>query len=107
MFTDTFRESTLSERLRGLAVLPGAAFLLCQVYFSLIGLLTAVPRWLFESVRILLLAGAAAGLVGTVVLVWRHRAGWSWGAAAWLGVVVAASLLCAWILAGMSVPFLV
>lgn len=106
MFTDTFREPTLSERLRGLAVVPGAAYLLCEGYFSLIGWLSSVPRWLFESVRLLLLAGAAAGLAGAVVLVWRRRAEWSWGAAGWLGVVAVASLLCAWTLAGMSVPFL-
>jgi hypothetical protein len=107
MFTDVFREPTLADRLRGLAIAPWAAYLLCQVYFSLYDWFVPVPRWLFESVRLLLLAGAAAALVGAPIFLIRRRHEWTWAAAGWLGVLAIAALLCAWTLMGMSVPFLV
>ncbi len=107
MFTDVFREPTLADRLRGLVLAPGAAYLLFQVYLSLYDLFIPVPRWLFEAVRLLLLAGAAIPLIGASLLLIRRRQEWTWAAAGWLGVLAVATLLCAWTLAGMSVPFLV
>lgn len=107
MFGEVFTEPTLADRLRALALAPGAAFLLCQVYFSSFDWFAPVPRWLFESVRLLLLAGTAAALIGAPVLLVRRRREWTWAAAGWLGVLAVATLLCAWTLAGMSLPFLV
>ena len=106
----SFAEPDLAERLRGLAVWPVAAFVLCQVYLALYGVLPAVPRWLFEAVRLVLATGVVAGVGGAAWLVLRRGAGrarWTWAAAGWLALDLVASAACAWILLGMSVPFAV
>jgi len=101
-----FSAPSLTDRLRALCLVPLAAFLLAEGYFSAIPWLPAVPRWLFEAVRLLLLAGALGGLLGGGALAWRRRAEVGWAAAAWLGLVAVLALLCGWLLAGMSVPLL-
>jgi hypothetical protein len=107
MFT-SFEEPDLAARARGLAGLPGGAFLLAQIYFTLYPLLTTVPRWLFETVRIVLLLGTAAGMVSILYLSYRglRDRQWTWGAALWLGVTLAFALLSGHLLYGMSVPSL-
>ena len=107
MFT-AFEEPDLASRARGLAGVPGGAFLLTQIYFTLYPLLTTVPRWLFEAVRILLLLGTAGGIAALLYLGYRGTRDrqWTWGAALWLGVILAFALLCGHLLYGMSVPSL-
>jgi hypothetical protein len=111
LFT-SFQEPDLASRARALAGLPGGTFLLSQLYFTLYPLLAGVPRWLFESVRAVLLAGALGGLAGILYLGARGlhesrrgiRAGWR--AALWLAVDLAFALICGFLLYSMSVPTL-
>ena len=102
----SFQEPDLASRARALALLPGGAFLLSQLYFSLYPLLETVPRWLFEGVRVVLLAGALGGICGAAWLGVRERRQWSWRGGIWLAVTLGGSLLCGAILYGMSVPSL-
>lgn len=101
---ESFEEPALPGRLRALVVGVFAMYLAAQLYFTAIPLLPAVPRWLFEGVRLILLAGAAAGLLGGAALCWRHRRTLGWDAAGWLLALAAGILLCAWTWAGMSLP---
>jgi hypothetical protein len=101
---ESFEESALPGRLRALALGVLAAYLAAQAYFTAIPLLSSVPRWLFEGVRLILLAGAAAGLLGGAALCWRHRRALGWDAAGWLLALAAGTGLCAWTWAGMSLP---
>lgn len=105
MFT-SFQDPDLASRARALVALPAGAFLLTQLYFSLYPLLEAVPRWLFEGVRLVLLLGTAGGLAGGVWLAIRYRRTWSWQGGLWLAVNFGCSLLCGYILLDMSIPIL-
>jgi len=112
----SFRDPDLADRARRLAGLPAAAFLATQLYFSLYPLLESVPRWLFETIRLLLLAGAAGGLAGVgrlALLGLRARRGggeldnldrFNRRALLWLALVLAAALACLHLLLGMSIP---
>jgi hypothetical protein len=107
MFT-SFEEPDLAARARGLVWPAGGAFLLAQIYFTLYPLLTTVPLWLFEVVRLALLLGTAGGVAGILYIVyrglWERR--WTWGVALWLGVNLAFALLSGHLLYDMSVPSL-
>lgn len=105
MFT-SFQDPDLASRARVLAGVPGGAFLLSQLYFTLYPLLTEVPRWLFELVRLVLLAGAVGGLAGVCYLGLRYRRQLGWRAALWLALDLAGALVCGFFLFGMSVPTL-
>ncbi|HEV7515343.1 MAG TPA: hypothetical protein VGR07_03495, partial [Thermoanaerobaculia bacterium] len=90
----SFEDPDLASRARALAGVPAGAFLFCQIYFSLYPLLTTVPRWLFEGVRVVLLLGTVGGLAGILYLGVRYRRQWSWRAALWLAVVLGCALAC-------------
>jgi hypothetical protein len=115
-----FRAPDLAARLRAAAVWPLGAYLLAQLYFTLYPLLAEVPRWLFESVRVDLLAGLAGGLAAGLSAAHgerddggdhedrqepRPRLGLP--AAGWLMALAGGLLLCGWTLAGMSFPWMV
>jgi hypothetical protein len=102
----SFQEPDLASRARALVALPAGAFLFSQLYFSLYPLLETVPRWLFEGVRIVLLAGTLGGIAGAAWLAMRERRRWSWRGGIWLAVTLGCSLACGAILYGMSVPSL-
>lgn len=104
-----FAEPDLAARARAWAGAPGGAFLLAQAYFTLYPLLSTVPRWLFEAVRVVLLLGTVAGLAGVLYLGMqglRDRRQWSWRAALWLALGLAGAGACGFLLFGMSVPTL-
>jgi hypothetical protein len=112
VFSD-FREPDLAARLRAAALWPVGAYLLAQLCFTLFSLLTQLPRWLFEAVRVDLGLGFAAGL-GT--LAWGLAAAvrlpseerrFDLPAAGWLAALAGGLLLCGWTLAGMSSPWMV
>jgi drug/metabolite transporter (DMT)-like permease len=108
MFT-SFEDPDLASRARNLAGAPAGAFLLAQVYFTLYPLLTTVPRWLFEAVRVVLLLGTVIGLAGVLYLCaqgLRDRRPWSSRAALWLALGLAGAGACGYLLYGMSVPSL-
>jgi hypothetical protein len=63
----SFQVPDLASRARVLAGVPGGAFLVSQLYLTLYPLLEEVPRWLFELVRLVLLAGAVGGLAGSAI----------------------------------------
>ena len=108
MFT-SFQDPDLASRARALAGVPAGAFLFTQVYFTLYPLLTAVPRPLFETVRVVLLLGTGIGLAGVLYLVaqgLRDGRQWSSRAAFWLALDLAAASACGDLLFGMSVPSL-
>jgi hypothetical protein len=104
-----FQEPDLAARLRTAALWPLGAYLLAQLYFTLYPLLPAVPRWLFEAVRVDLAAGLGAGLGLLVWLLVRRPASRRFGlpAAGWLAAWAGGLLLCGWTLAGMSFPWMV
>ena len=108
----SFQDPDLASRARALAALPGGAFLVDQLYLTLYPLLTTVPRWLFEAVRLDLLAGALGGVGGVLYLSMSARRklrepGRRGGRAVlWLGLDLAGALLCGYLLFGMSVPTL-
>ncbi len=119
MFAE-FRAPDLAARLRAAAAWPLGAYLLAQLYFTLYPLLAEVPRWLFESVRVDLLAGLAGGLISGLSAARperddrddpgarqepRPRLGLP--AAGWLAALAGGLLLCGWTLAGMSFPWMV
>ena len=107
MFT-SFEEPDLAARARGLVWAPGGAYLLAQIYFTLYPLLLTVPRWLFETVRIVLLLGTGGGIAGILYILYRgtRERRWTWGVTLWLGVLLAFALLSGHLLYGMSVPSL-
>jgi hypothetical protein len=107
MFT-SFEEPDLAARARGLVWPPGGAFLLAQIYLTLYPLLTTVPSWLFEAVRLTLLLGTLGGIAGILYISYRGMRDrrWNWGVTLWLGVNLAFSLLSGHLLYGMSVPSL-
>jgi hypothetical protein len=102
----SFQEPDLASRARALVAVPAGAFLLTQIYFSLYPLLTTVPRWLFETVRLVLLLGTVGGIAGGDWLAVRYRRQWSSRGGLWLAVTFGCSLLCGYLLLDMSVPFL-
>jgi len=104
----SFQDPDLASRARTLAGVPGGAFLASQIYFTLYPLLTEVPRWLFELVRLALLAGALGGLAGALYLSVRYRQelGRNWRGGLWLVLDLAGALVCGFLLYGMSVPTL-
>ena len=67
-------EPALHERLRAVTLWPFTAWVLTQLYFTSIPLLPGVPRWLFEVVRVLLVAGAVGGVGGAAFVLLQHRA---------------------------------
>ncbi len=107
MFT-SFEDPDLATRARGLVGSPGGAFLLAQIYLTLYPLLTTVPRWLFEAVRLTLLLGTVGGIAGIVYISFRglRERRWTWGVTLWLAVNAAFCLLSGHLLYGMSVPSL-
>jgi hypothetical protein len=102
----SFQDPDLASRARTLAGVPGGAYLLSQLYFTLYPLLLSVPRWLFESVRLVLSAGTAGGLGGVLYLILRYRRQLGGRAVFWLAVDLAGALVCGFLLFGMSVPTL-
>ncbi len=90
------------DRLRALALGVAAAWLGAQAYFTAIPLLAAVPRWLFESARALLLLGALIGFAGGAVVLWSGRRQLGAGEALWIALLAVAVLACAWTWAGMT-----
>jgi drug/metabolite transporter (DMT)-like permease len=108
----SFQDPDLASRARTVAGVPGGAFLLTQIYFTLYPLLSAVPRWLFEGVRTILLTGTVGGLAGILFLIWhglrrrRESDQLDGRAAFWLALALGGVLACGFVLFGMSVPHL-
>ena len=97
-------EPALHERLRAVTLWTFAAWVLTQLYFSSIPMLPGVPRWLFEGVRLLLVAGAVGGAGGAVLVLLRHKERVRAHAAVWLLALAVGVLLCAWTFARMTFP---
>ncbi len=88
-------------------VVPLAAFLAAEAYFSLAPLLGRVPAPLFWVIALTTLAGAGSGLFLTTSLALRRRAEVRGGRAiSWLLAAGAASLLCTWRFLGLTLPWL-
>ena len=98
-------EPALHERLRAVTLWPFTAWVLTQLYFTSIPLLpVGARRWLFEVVRVLLVAGAVGGVGGAAFVLLQHRARVGLHAAVWLLALAAGVLLCAWTFARMTFP---
>jgi hypothetical protein len=93
-----------SARARSAARPPLVAFLLTLVYLTLYPLADRVPPILFWSVVTILLAGAVLGAVAIVRLVRRERI--RGRALGWLAGAAVIELLCARMLAGLTLPWL-
>ncbi|HEX6086338.1 MAG TPA: hypothetical protein VF266_17545 [Thermoanaerobaculia bacterium] len=96
--------------MRAAALPPLIAFLLALLYLSIYPLFDRVPPWLFWLVVVILFVGTVGGLVKIVRAVGDRRSRLSGGPGriAWPPLIpaVAMELICAWMLAGMVVPWL-
>jgi hypothetical protein len=101
---ESIEESGPRARLRTLALTAGGCRLAAEAYVAVIPMVAAVPRWLFETVRAVLLAGAVVGLVGGVAVTAMAltRGERLAPAALWLALLLLAVGLCAWTWAGMT-----
>ena len=98
---EIFAEPTLTDRLRKLCLVPLTAYLLTETYFTFASWLPSA-RWPLSALRLLLLAGATAGLGGASYLAWKHRDELGWAAAGWLAVVAAPTLVCLYLFAALA-----
>ena len=92
---ESFRPPTAAERFRGIGALPLAAFCAGQLFFTIAPLFGRIPRWGIRIVEALLLAGAVAGIGGTLWIVVRQREDLDVRALAWALAAIIASVLCA------------
>jgi hypothetical protein len=101
---DAIRPDDLATRLRNAAILPLAAFLVAQIYFTAAPLLPRVPAALFWSVTFVLLGGVLAGAVAILrALRSAPLLGW---AIAWLVAAVVCELATLVLFLKMVLPWL-
>jgi hypothetical protein len=103
---ESFQAPDLAARLRVATVVPLAAFLGSEAYFSFASFLRTVPPWMFWIIVLLTFAGAAFGAVFTTGEVARRRAELGGRAISWLVAAGMATLVCTWRFLGLALPWL-
>jgi hypothetical protein len=96
-----------SAHVRSAAVVPLAAFLVTQGYYTLYPLLTRVPAALFWSVVVVAIAGAATGVIRIAAVLLHHRRDLDGRSIGWLIASIAATLLCSLVALSLATPWLI